>query len=1337
MKTFLYFLKSTIVLGLSVLFLALFYSVANAQSVQWYSADTPFNELVNWSTADSACTGLGTGWRLPTLGELTTKYSEDHSEFFLASDPTYGKYWTSTFDITYPDRAYYVDMYNGSSYLTASSSASIASHCIRDSVAPDAPIIGNAVPGDASATVSFSAPLDNGGSSILYYTVTSSSTDVTVTATSTVSPITVSGLTNGVEYTFTVTATNAIGESASSTDSNSITPLALITGTPGIAAGTPPTFDTQLTADSGDLSPSTNLTYTWYRSADGSVGDDVYLSTGISYTPVEADIGNYLVISVTSTDSTGTSSMVMGVAVAKAAGPSAPDAPVLESETDTSITLIANSLNEFNVDGGAWQDSPVFSSLNASTTYTFTTRVKETATSSASATSTGTEITTYTQLYMYQLTASSTLDSIYAGYTEGDYSGSNWITLTGYYTTGISDINAASDIAGVDLATSTAISGMASILTIDQEDAVAVASVASAIDFASSTAYTDIQVSSSTDQTELTTAVQTIIDSIASSTDITVSATVTFDSPNYSVAISKNATSSTYLITNATFSTSVADQAAADSIIAIINTIPGILTIESLGTVYAARAAYNSLNTVQQALVTNYTSGLLVAEAQIPSLFTAMLGTVHTGLESMGILNNIDTCGGASSTACSGLFFEKSGLGKITFPGALDLTSTTTVATLQGLDSGISFANGEIKFDANAGDAFKTLGGELEMYNLSFSETPSIYVDDVAADIGIDVADISYSSSTGTLTFTANHFSTFTVKDTAKAITSFSFVGLGTGEINEEGHLITVTVPYGTDASDLIATFITTGEQVTVTPTELPVVQVSGITSNNFLGEVTYTVTAEDGSTQNYIVSVSVALNPAKAIIAFSIPSQIGTTTINEIGHTITVVMPNGTDVSSLTPTVTITGLSVDPFSGMSYDFSSLVTYTVTADDSSTQDYTVNVLVVEESQTIPDESGDATISTTTPEVLVTNPTSTTTLSINSDVTNPTINVRSLVTNGSTTTTGTLPAINISSANANNTTVAIPASTVVTAASSTWNGIIAAPITTTVTLPITSGVTKTFSTAIELGLSGVGLSFDKAVRILLPGQAGKLAGYTRDGGTTFTEITNTCSADTQVAGDALSADSECKIDSGSDLVIWTKHFTTFATYSQTTNTTSARRPAVSSGGTVSTPTTVSTTTATTTATTTLVALATTTISVTPVSVTSVIVSGKNVSQYNFTKDLTFGATGADVTALQQTLVSEGYLTMPAGVAYGYFGKLTQTALIKYQKAKGISPAAGYFGPITRKAINSAVETTTQAQNVGTISNVASMTLKELVQLLLQIGAIASDKVDAANKLINSL
>jgi trimeric autotransporter adhesin len=91
--------------------------------------------------------------------------------------------------------------------------------------APDAPTIGTATAGNTQATVAFSAPADNGGSAITSYTVTSSPGGFTATGTS--SPIIVTGLTNGTEYTFTVTATNAVGTSSASSVSNAITPSLL------------------------------------------------------------------------------------------------------------------------------------------------------------------------------------------------------------------------------------------------------------------------------------------------------------------------------------------------------------------------------------------------------------------------------------------------------------------------------------------------------------------------------------------------------------------------------------------------------------------------------------------------------------------------------------------------------------------------------------------------------------------------------------------------------------------------------------------------------------------------------------------------------------------------------------------------------------------------------------------------------------------------------------------------------------------------------------------------------------------------------------------------------
>jgi hypothetical protein len=89
-------------------------------------------------------------------------------------------------------------------------------------------------------------------------------------------------------------------------------------------------------------------------------------------------------------------------------------------------------------------------------------------------------------------------------------------------------------------------------------------------------------------------------------------------------------------------------------------------------------------------------------------------------------------------------------------------------------------------------------------------------------------------------------------------------------------------------------------------------------------------------------------------------------------------------------------------------------------------------------------------------------------------------------------------------------------------------------------------------AIEVGFSGAKLSFDKAVRILLPGQAGKRVGYIRTG-INFTEITTICSGDSQAIGNNLGHDGDCKINAnnGLDLIIWTKHFTSFASFTATT------------------------------------------------------------------------------------------------------------------------------------------------------------------------------------------
>ena len=181
--------------------------------------------------------------------------------------------------------------------------------------------------------------------------------------------------------------------------------------------------------------------------------------------------------------------------------------------------------------------------------------------------------------------------------------------------------------------------------------------------------------------------------------------------------------------------------------------------------------------------------------------------------------------------------------------------------------------------------------------------------------------------------------------NTSKALTAFGFTTpAATGTINESAKTVAVTVPFGTSLTALVATFTSTGASVKVGST----VQTSGTTTNDFTNPVTYTMTAGDGSTQSYVVTVTVALNSAKAITAFSF-SGLGTGVIGS--GTIAVTVPFGTAVTALAATFTATGASVKVGSTVqtsgttTNDFTNPVSYTVTASDGSTQSYVVTVTV--------------------------------------------------------------------------------------------------------------------------------------------------------------------------------------------------------------------------------------------------------------------------------------------------------------------------------------------------------------------------------------------------------
>jgi hypothetical protein len=213
-------------------------------------------------------------------------------------------------------------------------------------------------------------------------------------------------------------------------------------------------------------------------------------------------------------------------------------------------------------------------------------------------------------------------------------------------------------------------------------------------------------------------------------------------------------------------------------------------------------------------------------------------------------------------------------------------------------------------------------------------------------------------SATFTVTITAADGTrvTYTVTVTkapssAKAITAFSFVGFTAfaGTINEAAKTIAVDLPSGTDVRNLTATFATAGKVVKVDTT----VQISGgAPSNNFTSPVAYTVTAVDGTTATYAVTVIIAPDPAKVITAYSFAGFTGAAgTVNETAKTIAVTVPYGTDVTNLKATFTTTGTvvkvgtAVQTSTATENDFTNPVAYLVTAADGSTTPvpYTVTV----------------------------------------------------------------------------------------------------------------------------------------------------------------------------------------------------------------------------------------------------------------------------------------------------------------------------------------------------------------------------------------------------------
>jgi len=188
-----------------------------------------------------------------------------------------------------------------------------------------------------------------------------------------------------------------------------------------------------------------------------------------------------------------------------------------------------------------------------------------------------------------------------------------------------------------------------------------------------------------------------------------------------------------------------------------------------------------------------------------------------------------------------------------------------------------------------------------------------------------------------------------------KQLLTFQFAGLNpvvNGTITEATKTVSVTVPYGTAVTALIATFTSSPlSTVKIGSTA----QVSGTTPNNFTSPVTYTVVAEDGSTQDYVVTVTVTpISTLKAITAFSFTSPAVTGNISETAKTINLIVPYGTNVTALVATFTASpfatvkvGTTVQTSGTTPNNFTTPQPYDVFAQDGSHVTYVVTVIIYE------------------------------------------------------------------------------------------------------------------------------------------------------------------------------------------------------------------------------------------------------------------------------------------------------------------------------------------------------------------------------------------------------
>ncbi len=232
-------------------------------------------------------------------------------------------------------------LFNGTSYTfvvaasntTGTSSPSQATLSVTPLPVPGSPSNPLATAGPASAVVTWSAPAA-GSSAVGSYTATASPGGKTCNALAPVTTCTISGLTNGTSYTFTVIATNNAGSSPPTSPSAAVIPADVPSVPPAVTASK---SDGSVVVSWGASTPNGSaVTGYAVTSSPSSAG---CTSTATTCTVTGLTNGTSYVFSVTATNRAGKSQAGLAPAVTPSGLPTTPSGLHQSDSSQTAVRL--------------------------------------------------------------------------------------------------------------------------------------------------------------------------------------------------------------------------------------------------------------------------------------------------------------------------------------------------------------------------------------------------------------------------------------------------------------------------------------------------------------------------------------------------------------------------------------------------------------------------------------------------------------------------------------------------------------------------------------------------------------------------------------------------------------------------------------------------------------------------------------------------------------------------------------------------------------------------------------------------------------------------------------